>query len=240
MPDRGPLGAMFRNRILAALPISEVENLRPHLHQMSVIAGQTLHEPRNPISDVFFVEEGVISLTADSIGNGQVEVGLTGSEGLVGAPAILNAQPFAVHRAITQVTGRVYRIGTSVLRSAIEQSPVIRDLCMRSVEVLMIQSAQVAACNAKHNLPERLARWLLMVRDRIDSDNLPMTQEFLSVMLGVRRSGVSVAANTLQAGGLIRLSRGHVLILDREGLAAASCECYRIIEESRERILGNL
>jgi CRP-like cAMP-binding protein len=101
----------------------------------------------------------------------------------------------------------------------------------------MVQSSQVAACNARHNLPKRLARWLLMDRDRIDSDNLPMTPEFLSVMLGVRRSGVSVAASTLQAGGLIRVQRGHVMILDQVGLAAASCDCYRTIQASHERIL---
>jgi CRP-like cAMP-binding protein len=103
---------------------------------------------------------------------------------------------------------------------------------------LMVQTSQVAACNARHNLPERLARWLLMVRDRIDSADLPMTQEFLSVMLGVRRSGVSVAASTLQAGGLIRLSRGHVTILDHDGLTTAACDCYRLIEQSRDRIFG--
>ena len=103
----------------------------------------------------------------------------------------------------------------------------------------MVQTSQVAACNARHNLPERLARWLLMVRDRTDSDNLPMTQEFLSVMLGVRRSGVSVAASTLQAAGLVRILRGHVLILDHDGLATAACDCYRIIQQNRDRILGH-
>ena len=102
---------------------------------------------------------------------------------------------------------------STALRSAVEQSESLRHRCLRHVEMLMVQTSQVAACNARHNLPERLARWLLMVRDRTDSDSLPMTQEFLSVMLGVRRSGVSVAASTLQAAGLVRVLRGHVLIL---------------------------
>ena len=102
----------------------------------------------------------------------------------------------------------------------------------------MVQTSQVAACNARHNLPERLARWLLMVRDRTDSDNLPMTQDFLSVMLGVRRSGVSVAASTLQAGGLIRVLRGQIMIQDHAGLAGAACDCYRMIQQNRDRILG--
>jgi CRP-like cAMP-binding protein len=129
-------------------------------------------------------------------------------------------------------------MAAAVLRSAMDESVHLRDHCLRHVEMLMVQSSQVAACNARHILPERLARWLLMVRERIDSDNLPMTQEFLSVMLGVRRSGVSVAASTLQAGGLIRVLRGQVVIVDPDGLAAASCECYRIIQQSRDRILG--
>ena len=102
----------------------------------------------------------------------------------------------------------------------------------------MVQTSQVAACNARHNLPERLARWLLMVRDRTESDSLPMTQEFLSVMLGVRRAGVSVAASTLQAAGLVRLLRGHILILDHDGLVTAACDCYRIIQQNQDRILG--
>jgi CRP-like cAMP-binding protein len=129
-------------------------------------------------------------------------------------------------------------MNSTALRSAIEQSATLRDRCQRYIEFLLVQTAQVAACNARHNLPERLARWLLMVRDRIDSENLPMTQEFLSVMLGVRRSGVSVAAGTLQASGLIRLQRGHVLVLDHDGLAAASCDCYRTIRSNLTRILG--
>jgi len=157
---------------------------------------------------------------------------------LVGASAILNPKPYSVHRAFTQVEGDAYRMSTAVLRSAVDRSATLRDRCLRYLEMLMVQTSQVAACSARHNLPERLARWLLMVRDRIDSADLPMTQEFLSVMLGVRRSGVSVAASTLQAGGLIQLSRGHVTILDHDGLATAAYDCYRLIEQSRDWIFS--
>ena len=101
----------------------------------------------------------------------------------------------------------------------------------------MVQTSQAAACNARHNLPERLARWLLMTRDRVDTDHLPVTQEFLSIMLGVRRAGVSLGANTLQSGGLIRQSRGRITIIDQAGLKDASCDCYRIIQRNRDRIL---
>ena len=229
--------AIYRNHILAALPIAEIELLRPHLSHMTMVSGQVLHEANSPITDVFFIENGVISLTADTRDQGRVEVGLLGREGFAGASVILNADPWSVHRAFSQVPGEVYRMSSTALRSAVEQSESLRHRCLRHVEMLMVQTSQVAACNARHNLPERLARWLLMVRDRTDSDNLPMTQEFLSVMLGVRRPGVSVAASTLQAAGLVRILRGHVLILDHDGLTTAACDCYRIIQQNRDRIL---
>jgi CRP-like cAMP-binding protein len=230
--------AIIRNDILAALPLAELELLRAHIHHVTMVSGQVLHEPNSPIMDVVFVDEGIVSLAASTHDSGRTEVGLTGPEGLVGASAVLNPEPYSAYRAFTQVPGSAYRMSTAAFRSAIDRSTILRDRCLRYVETLMVQSSQVAACNTRHNLPERLARWLLMVRERIDSDNLPMTQEFLSVMLGVRRSGVSVAASTLQAGGLIRVQRGHVLILDQVGLAAASCDCYFTIQASRKRILG--
>jgi hypothetical protein len=158
--------ASFRNEILCALPDSEINLLRPHLKQVALKSGEVLHEPNSPIKDVFFVEKGVVSLTADTHDHGQVEVGLTGREGLVGASVILNPKSYSVHRAFSQAEGYAYRLSSTVQRSAVGQSATL--------------PSQAAACNARHNLPERLARWLLMVRDRIDSDDLPMTQEFLS------------------------------------------------------------
>jgi hypothetical protein len=168
---------------------------------------------------------------------GQVEVGLTGWEGFVGASVILNPDAVAVHRAFIQVSGSAYRTNAVALRAAIERSDSLRDRCMRYVEFLMVQTSQAAACNARHNLHERLARWLLMTRDRVDTDHLPVTQAFLSIMLGVRRAGVTSATSVLQTGGLIRQSRGRITILDRAGLEAAACDCYRIIEQSRDRML---
>jgi CRP-like cAMP-binding protein len=237
MPSPIERNASFRNAVLAASSIEDIEALRPHLHLVTLTSNQVLYESDSPITDVFFVEEGVVSLAASSFDNGRVEVGLTGREGLVGAPVMLNREPHSVHRAFIQVPGAAYRMSAAVLRTATDRSPDLREQCLRYIDFLLVQTAQVAACNARHNLPERLARWLLMVRDRIDSASLPMTQEFLSVMLGVRRSGVSVAASTLQAGGLIRVHRGHVIILDHDGLAAASCDCYRTIQSSHDRIL---
>ena len=161
-------GVAFRNRILGSLPAHEIDVLRPYLNYVTLASNRVLHELNSPVADVFFVEEGVVSLAADTLDNGHVEVGLTGREGFVGVSTVLSSNPYSVHRAFTQVPGAAYRMSSAVLRSAIKQSVTLQDRCLRYIEFLLIQTAQVAACNARHNLPKRLARWLLMVRDRID------------------------------------------------------------------------
>jgi CRP-like cAMP-binding protein len=228
----------YRNRVLSSVSASDIEGLQQHLSFVSLTTEQVLHEPNSRMTDVYFVEEGVVSLTADTFDEGRVEVGLIGREGFVGSSAALNDEPFAMHRSFVQAPGFGLRMSSTELRSAMDQLATFRRACLRSVEMLMKQTSQVAACNARHSLPERLARWLLMVRERIDSDDLPMTQKFLSMMLGVRRPGVTVAAATLQAGGLIRQARGHITIADYDGLLAASCECYRVIASNQKRITG--
>ena len=228
----------FRNELLAALPKDVQAQLRPHLRRVSLSMEQELHEVGNPIDYVYFVEAGLVSLTAETGDNGFVEVGMTGREGLVGTAALLNPDAVAVHRAIVQISGTALRMDAPTLRGLVEQHPALRDRCLRYLQVVMVQTSQAAACNARHELPERLARWLLMVRDRADSDEVPMTQEFLSYMLGVRRAGVSVVASALQAQGLIQQSRGRVAILDRAGLEQEACPCYRLIEDSRRQIMG--
>jgi CRP-like cAMP-binding protein len=234
-----PVGAVFRNEILTALPPADLEPLRPQLSRVTLVSGQLLHERGSIIDDVFFMEEGVASLTADTMDNGAVEVGLIGWEGLVGVSVLLDPKAVAINRAFIQVPGAGFRMRAAVLREAVERSPSVRDCCLRYVHFTMMQTAQWAACNARHALVERLARWLLLTHDRVDGDYLPLTQEFLSLMLGVRRAGVSVAANTLQAAGLIEQARGRIKILDRAGLEAAACDCYGIIRRGREQILGS-
>ena len=235
-----PGGATFHNEILTALPIDEIEHLRSQLTRVTLVSGQVLQEPDSLIEDVFFMEEGITSSTADTMDNGAVEVGLTGREGLVGAVILLNSQAVAVHRVFIQVPGAAFRMRAAALCQAAERSLTLRDRCLRYVHFMMVQTAQFAACNARHELSERLARWLLMTHDRTNEDDLPLTQEFLSIMLGVRRSGVSVAASTLQAGGLIEQARGRISVLDRAGLKSAACDCYSIVEKSRAQILGPL
>ena len=163
---------------------------------------------------------------------------MTGRDGMIGVSAMLNPDATAVHRALVQVPGIAIRMQTTVFKELAERSSAFRDRCLRYIQVLMVQTAQVAACNARHELPERLARWLLMSHDKLDSDDMPMTQEFLAFMLGVRRTGVSHVANTLQSTGAIRQSRGRITILDRSLLEAEACNCYRLIEDSRRKIMG--
>ena len=235
--DTAPIGPTFRNDLLKALSHADVERLNPHLQRVTLVLEQTLHEPGEHMDHVYFPESGVVSLTADTRDNGLVEVGMTGWEGVVGASVSLNPDAIAIHNAVVQVPGQATRMRTAAFTEALEQSASFRDRCLRYVQVLMVQTSQAAACNARHELTERLARWLLMSRDRLDGDEMPMTQEFLSRMLGVRRTGVSLIANTLQSTGAIRQSRGRITILDRDLLEAEACNCYRFIEESRRKIM---
>ena len=228
----------FRNELLRALPADELQRLRPHLVPVTLVVSQVLHEADAPIDEVFFLESGLAFLTADTRDHGLVEVGTTGRDGFVGLAVLLSPEPFSVHRAFVQIPGRAYRLRATVLREMSGALPTLRDRCLRYVQVMLMQNSQIAACNARHELPGRLARWLLMSRDRIDGDDLPMTQEFLSAMLGVRRAGISVVANVLQGQGLIRQSRGRITVLDRAGLEEKACTCYRMIEHNRARIMG--
>ncbi len=228
----------FRNELLRSLPADDLDRLRLHLMPATLVLSQILHEVDAPVDDIYFVESGLVSLTANTGDGGRVEVGMTGREGFIGLAALLNPMPISIHRAFVQVPGRANRMPAAAFRNLADQFPALRDRCLRYVQVMLVQNSQIAACNARHGLPERLARWLLMSRDRIDTDDLPMTQEFLSYMLGVRRAGISVVANALQSEGLIRQSRGRITLLDRAGLEAKACSCYRIVKRSRIQIMG--
>ena len=240
MSSLGRNGNFFRNGLLRGLPADELAVVQGHLHHVPLVLRQVLHAAGAPIHDVYFIEDGLTSLTAAAGDGAEVEVGLTGREGMVGLAALLMDDAVAVHRSFMQVPGSAWRMQSSVFREAISRCPTLRDRCMRYVQFMLVQTAQAAACNARHGLPERLARWLLLAMDRTGEGELPITQEFVSYMLGVRRAGVSVVANELQEAGLIRQSRGRVILLDRAGLEARACSCYRIINESRARIMDRM
>ena len=236
----GPISAFpsLRNELLAALSPEDIERLRPHFQDVTLVLSQVLYEQGGRMDEVYFVQDGVVSLTADTGDNGVVEVGMTGRDGLAGANVLLDPGAVSVHRATVQVPGHAIRMRTETFREAVEHSPALRDRCLRYLQVVLIQASQVAACNARHELPERLARWLLTARDQLDYDDLPLTHEFMSQMLGVRRPGVSVVATALQSQGLIRQMRGRIIVADRPGLEGIACNCYHIIKNSRNRLMS--
>jgi CRP-like cAMP-binding protein len=236
-PRIAPSGAAFHNDLLTALSDGDFQHLYPHIQRVTLIVGQILYESGEHMDHVYFLESGLVSHTADTKDNGFVEIGMTGREGMVGASIILNPDAIAIHRTIVQGDGSAIRMRTAAFNEVSDRSPVFRARCLRYVQVLMVQASQSAACNARHDLPARLARWLLMNRDRVDSDAMQMTQEFLAVMLGVRRAGVSVVANALQSTGAIQQSRGRITILNRGLLEAQACNCYRFVEDARRNIM---
>ncbi len=217
----------FRNHILSALPPDEITRLHPLLTRVRWVSGQGLYEPGEHIEQVFFPEQGFASMVAEAEdGGSQVEVGIVGRESMVGLSVLLNANATSFNRVMVQLPGVAYRLPARVLRDDTDAMPVLRQRLFRALEESLAQVSQTAACNSRHTLPERLARWLLIAHDRADGDELALTQEFLSFMLAVRRAGVTIAVAFLEAKGLIEHSRGQLLICDRPGLEAAACDCY--------------
>ena len=214
------------NDLLSMLPPAELSHLRPVLTNVRLVNGQTLHEAGERIGQVFFVQHGFVSMVAEADGgNPGTEVGLVGREGMVGLPVLLDPRAVSFNRAMVQMPGAAHRMPAQALHDA-EALPVLRRLLSQALQVSMAQVSQTAACNSRHPLPQRLARWLLMAHDRVDGDDLAITQEFLSIMLAVRRSGVTLALQALLATGAIRTGRGRVTVHSRAALEAAACGCY--------------
>lgn len=220
----------IRNRLLAALPGQDYQRLARHLEPVSLTPRQVLYEPGDPISHVYFPESGVISLLTVIGPNKAAEVAVVGYEGVVGESTTLGIHVSHL-RALVQAEGTALRIESSRLRKELgTNSHWFREL-FRFTNALMSQAAQTAACNQFHTVDARLARWLLATRDRVKSRNFRLTHEFLSVMLGVRRVGVTGAAIKLQKLKLITYSRGNIEIIDPVRLEAAACSCYGVVKE---------
>jgi len=232
-----PRQSAVRNRLLAALPPDDFAALAPDLQPVELDFRQVLHRPDRPIEAAYFVESGMVSMLAPLEEGQTVEVGLIGSEGLVGLPVVLGADS-ATTEALVQMQGDALRVPAPELRDAFEASAALRAVVLRYAQAHHAQVAQTAACNGQHAVVERFARWMLMAHDRAGADEFPMTQEFVAMMLGVRRAGISVAAGILQKAGVIRYGYGRVAVLDRAGLEGASCECYGTVRRQYERLLG--
>jgi CRP-like cAMP-binding protein len=233
---RSSTSAPPRNRLLDALPDGLLERLLPYLEAVTLDVRDPVVEPGQPYDYVYFPEGCIISVVNDMRDGGTVETGTIGNEGVAGLAALMDATS-SESRMFCQVPGAALRAPAKVVADLVERERELRRLVNRYAQAFLTQVAQGAACNRLHGIEQRCARWLLMTHDRVDRDDFHLKQQFLAEMLGVRRAGVSVAASALQEGALIRYSRGTVQILDREGLEAASCECYGVIRRQFDRLL---
>jgi CRP-like cAMP-binding protein len=232
MTDRSSV----RNRLRAALPAAEYEALRPQLEPVSVPIRETIYEPGQPLPYVLFPNSGVYSLLTEMSDGNTLEIATVSREGMLGLPVLLEAETIP-SRAICQIASEALRMETAAFREALRRPGVLPTLLYRYAQGVFNQVAQTAGCNHAHTLDERCARWLLMSHDGVDGDQFDLTQEFLAMMLGVRRPSVSVAASILQRAGLIHYSRGRITVLDRPGLEAAACECYAVIRQEFDRLI---
>jgi CRP-like cAMP-binding protein len=226
-----------QNTLLTALPPQERNRLLARMEQVSLGLKDVLYERNRPITHVHFPLTGVCSMVvvmSDGLG---VEAGTVGNEGMVGLPVYLGADT-SPHRAFSQVPGDTLRMRAKDFKDELARGGQLNDVLRRYNQALMNQMAYSVACNRLHSVEERMCRWLLMTHDRVSADQFPLTQEFLAQMLGVRRPSVTVVAGVLQKAGLIAYTRGRVVVLDRPRLEAASCECYQVVRDEFDRLLG--
>jgi len=225
-----------KNSILRTLPHEEYQRLLPFSERVILSAGDILFEAGDRIAEFYFLDSGMASLLSTTEEGSAIEVGMVGYEGFVGSALVLktNQMPY---RSMMQITGQATKIKAGPILDEFDKNRDWRNLILRYLHFVLTQVSQSALCNRFHTLEERLSRWLMISRDFIDSDEIPLTQEVLSQMLGAARTGVTMAAGALQRSGLIRYGRGRITILDGPALAAASCECYRILKQEFDQFL---
>lgn len=226
-----------RNRILQLLPPADAERLARILEPVRISAKEPIYTTGKSIDYVYFPLSGIVSLVMDMAGGQSVEAGTIGREGLVGLPAFLGSSK-SLWRTLSQIAGDALRAPIELFREEARRGEALNRLLHRYTIALIAMLAQTGACNRLHSLEERMCRWLLMTRDRVDADEFPLTQEFLGQMLGVRRPSVSLAGAALQTAGLIKYTRGKIAIVNRAGLEAASCECYGVVRRHYEEALS--
>jgi CRP-like cAMP-binding protein len=229
----------LKNTVLASLPRKEFARLQTALEPVSLKFGQVLYEPGKAIRHVYFPIDCLISLLTAVDKRRSLEVGMVGNEGMAGMPFILGMGVSGV-RALVQGGGEALRMSAATFRIEFDRNPRLKEALYRYMYALMTQISQTAACNRFHEAEPRLARWLLMTRDRVMSDEFPLTHEFLAHMLGMRREGVTEAASGFKRRKLISYQRGEIQILNLKGLKAASCSCYQIVEAAFMRVQGQI
>ena len=225
------------NRLLSAVPKEEYERLLPRLGYVELRRGDVLHEPDEPFSHVYFPYAGTISVVIMMRDGSQAEVGVVGREGMLGLPLVLGTDTAPV-RAFTQVSGGAMRMSAPDFVEEVNRGAGLYRLLLRYAQAFFVQTAVTAACNRLHPMEGRLPKWLLTTADLAETNDLDLTHEFVSIMLGVRRAGVTEALCELRSEGLINHSRGHIRIVDAEGLGRKSCECYGVVKEEYERLVA--
>lgn len=223
------------NQLLAKLAVEEYEALAPHLELVSLSLSKVLFRPEDYLQHVYFPTTSIVSLLTDLSDGSGMEVGLVGSEGMVGISAILGGSETKV--ATVQAQGEALKLQAVKLREEFIRGGMLQQALLHYTHALMAQISQSVVCNARHPVEGRLARWLLMYHDRLGRDDFELTHEFMAHMLGVRRAGVSEVANKLQRMGYIKYQRGHVTILDRKSMEEFACECYPVVKEKFDDFL---
>ncbi len=220
------------NAFLAALPDTEYQRLLPHLKKVSLHQGQVLHEAGSPPQSIYFLSDGIASLTLGSEEGKEMELSIVGDEGILGERAIFAGNGLQLIRCAMITNGSGYQMPPDIFHQEFNRGGVLQKLVLSRLESRIIESSQTALCNQLHTLEQRLCRWLLTFADRLHNEEMAITQELASQMLGVRRAGVTVAAAVLRDAGLIEYSRGHIRIVDRAGLEEKVCECYEVIKKA--------
>jgi CRP-like cAMP-binding protein len=233
MPDT----SFERNQILRALPAEERERLYPHLQRISLPLGMVIYESGARLRHIYFPTDSIVSLLYVLKNGASAEIALVGHEGAVGVSLFMGGES-TPSRAVVQSAGHAYRLSRTRLKQEFERHGLLLSVLLRYTQSLITQMAQTAVCNRHHALEQQLCRWLLLSLDRLESNQLEMTQELIANMLGVRREGVTGAAGRLQKEGVIRYSRGRITVLDRARLEALSCECYGVVKKESDRLLA--
>ena len=230
--------AEFRNRLLHKISLEDWDLIGPHLETVTLKDRQILEVPSKPITHAYFLEAGVASVVAVDAQDHRIEVGVIGFEGITGVPLIMGDNR-SQHSTYMQIGGSGHRIAAEALRAALDKSESLRNLMLKSAQGFMIQTAQTALANGRAKLEQRLARWLLMAHDRLTTDAVPLTHEFLAVMLGVRRAGVTVAIHGFERRGLVTTRRGQLTLVNRAGIEQIAGSFYGTPEAELKRLLSD-
>ncbi|MEP0874011.1 Crp/Fnr family transcriptional regulator [Trichocoleus desertorum AS-A10] len=226
------------NQILAALSADVLDRLRPHLSQVTLAQNEIVHLPGEPLSHLYFPLDCLFSITITMQDGAMSEVGIIGNREVLGINTLMGNRENTQTEYLVQGAGSAMKIEAQIMQQEFKRYGELHDLLLRYSQAFLAQVSQTAACNSLHTLEQRLPRWLLEAQARVDSDHLPLTQEFIAMMLGVRRAGVTQTAQKLQERKLIRYQRGDVQILNQGGLEASACECFKRTRAEYDRLLG--